>query len=70
MLASGGGSENLWNQAKRTALFIELSCALRTEELLFSRAMPVLIEAHQQRLLAESSDSTFCLEWNDACLFV
>ena len=48
----GGSSENLWNQAKRTALFIELSCALRTEELLFSRAMPVLIEAHQQKLRA------------------
>ena len=50
VLALGGGSENLWNQAKRTALFTELSCALRTEELLFSRAMPILIEAHQQKL--------------------
>ena len=50
VLASGGGSENLWNQAKRTALFTELSCAMRTEELLFSRDMPILIEAHQQKL--------------------
>ena len=36
MFASGGGSKNLWNQAKRTAFFAELSCAMRTEELLFS----------------------------------
>ena len=28
VLASGGGSENLWNQANRTALFTELSCAI------------------------------------------
>ena len=50
VLASGGSSENLWNQAKRTALFTELSRAVRTEEVLFSRAMPILIEAHQQKL--------------------
>ena len=36
VFASGGGSENLWNQAKCAALFTELSCAIRTEELLFS----------------------------------
>ena len=42
VLALGGGSENLWSQAKRTALFTELSCAMRTEELLFSQAMPIL----------------------------
>ena len=35
-LALGGGSENLWNQAKHTSLFTKLSCAIRTEELLFS----------------------------------
>ena len=35
VLALGGGSENLWSQAKRTALFTELSCAIQTEELLF-----------------------------------
>ena len=28
VFASGGGSENLWNQAKRIALFAELSCAM------------------------------------------
>ena len=39
-LALGGGSENLWNQAKHTALFTKLSCAMQTEELLFSRDMP------------------------------
>ena len=33
VLALGGGSENLWSQAKRTALFTELSCAI---QLLFS----------------------------------
>ena len=38
----GGSSENLCNQAKRTALFIELSIAMRTEELLFSWDMPIL----------------------------
>ena len=58
VFASGGSSENLWNQAKRTALFTELSCAMWTEELLFSRAMPILIEAHQQKLRAESSVSS------------
>ena len=36
ILAWGGGSENLWNEAKHTALFTELSCAIWTEELLFS----------------------------------
>ena len=38
----GGGSENLWSRAKHAALFTELSCAIRTEELLFARAMPIL----------------------------
>ena len=50
VLASGCSSENLWNKAKHTALFTELSCGMRTEELLFSGAMPILIEAHQQTL--------------------
>ena len=52
MFASGGGSKNLWNQAKCTASFTEMSFAMRTEELLFSRAMPILIEVHQQKLRA------------------
>ena len=38
----GSGSENLWNQAKRTALCAELSCAVWIEKLLFSRDMPIL----------------------------
>ena len=36
VFASDDGCENLWNQAKCAALFTELSCAIRTEELLFS----------------------------------
>ena len=36
VFASGSSSENLWNQAKRNALFTKLSFAMRTEELLFS----------------------------------
>ena len=38
----GGGSENLWSRAKHAALFTDLSCAIRTEELLFPRDMPIL----------------------------
>ena len=36
VLASGGDSEILQNQAKHTALFAKLSCVIQTEELLFS----------------------------------
>ena len=42
VFASGGGSKNVWNQVNRTALFAELSCAVQTEELLFSRDKSVL----------------------------
>ena len=42
MFALGGGSKNLWNRAKHSALFSELSCAMQTEELLSSRDMPIL----------------------------
>ena len=59
MFASGGSSENLWNQAKHTALFTELSCAMRTEELLFSRAMPIL--EHTNRNFEPSLQILPCL---------
>ena len=47
VLASGGCSKNLWNQAMHTALFTKLSCAIQTEELLFSRDMPILKHANR-----------------------
>ena len=68
MFSSGGGSENLWNQAKCTALFAELSCAMQTEKLLLSRDMPVLKRTN--RNFKPSLQILPCLEWNDACLFV
>ena len=68
VLALGGGSENLWSQAKRTALFTELSCAIQTEELLFSQDMPILKRTN--RNFEPSLQILPCLEWNDACLFV
>ena len=68
VFASGGSSENLWNQAKRTVLFTELSCAIQTEELLFSRDMPFLKRTN--RNFEPSRPSPPCLEWNDACFFV
>ena len=64
----GGGSENLWNQAKRTALFVELSRAMRTEELFFSRDLPIL--KHTNRNFEPSLQILPCLEWHDACLLV
>ena len=42
VFTSGGGSENFWNQTKRTALFAKLSCAMPSEELFFSQDMPIL----------------------------
>ena len=42
VFASGGGSENFWNQAKHSALFAKLSCAMWTERLLFSRDIAIL----------------------------
>ena len=68
VFASGGGSENLWNQAKRTALFAELSCAMQTEERLFSRDMPVL--KRTKRNFEPSLKVPPCLEWNDGSLFL
>ena len=68
VLASGGGSKNLWNQAKHAALFTELSCAIRTEELLFSQNMPVLTRTN--RNFEPSLQILSCLDWNDACLFM
>ena len=64
----GSCSENLWNQAKCTALFTKLSCAMQTEEPLFSRAMPIL--KCTNRNFEPSLQILPCLEWNDACLFV
>ena len=64
VLASGGGSENLWNQAKHTSLFTKLSCAIRTEELSFSRDMPIL------KCTIRHFEPSLAFEWNDACLFV
>ena len=68
MLASGSGSENFWNQAKHTALFTKLSCAIQTEELLFSRDMPILKRTNRNFEL--SLQILPCHEWNDACLFL
>ena len=65
---SGSGSENLWNQAKNTALFAELSCATRTREaVVFMRHASS--EAHQQKL-RPSLQILPCLEWNDACFLI
>ena len=68
VLTSGGSSENLWNQTERTALFTELSCAIRTEELLFSQDMPIL--KYTNRNFEPSLQILPCLELNDACLFM
>ena len=68
VFAPGGGSENLWNYAKHTALFAELSCAVQTEELLFSQDMPILKRTN--RNFKPSLQILPCLEWNDACLLV
>ena len=67
VLALGSGSKNLWNQAKHAALFTDLSCAMWTEELLFF-TRHANSEAHQQKLRAESSDST--LPWVEWCLLI
>ena len=61
-------AENLWNQAKRTALFAELSGAMQIEELLFSQDMPILKRTN--RNFRPSLQMLPCLEWNDASLFV
>ena len=69
VFTSGGSLENFWNQTKRTALFAKLSCAMRTEELLFSQDMPILKRTYKN--FEQSLQILPCLEWNDACfLFV
>ena len=47
VLSSGGGSKNLWNQAKRTALFTELIYSDRGAVVFMRRANS---EVHQQKL--------------------
>ena len=65
VFASDGGSENLWNQTKCTALFAKLRCAMQTEELLLSRDMPILKRTNNNfELILQILP---CLEWNDAC---
>ena len=66
VFASGCGSENLWNQAKHTALFAELSCAMQTEELLFSRDKPILKLTNKN--FEPSLQIPPCLQFNDASL--
>ena len=68
VFALGGGSKNLWNQTKHTALFAELSCAMRIDEMSFSGDMPFLKRTNRNVEL--SLQILPCLEWNDACLFV
>ena len=58
MVVLGSGSENLWNQTKHTALFTELSCAMQTEELLFSQALLILKRTNRHLHTAQSSDAT------------
>ena len=68
VFAPGGGSENLWNYAKHTALFIELRCALWTEELSFSGDTPFV--KCTNRNFEPCLQIPPRLQWNDASLFL